>query len=107
MSRLGDIIELPDENPDKFLGMPEGLKGYWWETEKQICVPLVISKNEGNGTFTKWLDLLETKGKTIFFPSIVSKRLEGILRRRGYIDAFVMDKELGFVDGLAKDVAKA
>ncbi len=97
-----ESIEVPDDSPDKYLDMPEGLEGYWWETETQVCVPVVIAKHEGDGTFSKWLIELETKGKLIFFPTIVSARLDAILRKRGYQDAYVVDKEMGFIDGLAK-----
>ena len=96
------VIPVPDAHPDKYLDMPQGLEGYWWETDNQICVPFVENRNEGDGTFSKWLTELESKGKLIFFPTIISARLDAILRKRGYQDAFVIDKEMGFVDGLAK-----
>jgi hypothetical protein len=97
-----EIIKVPDTHPDKYLDMPEGLEGYWWETNDQICVPVVIAKNEGDGSFSKFLRDIESKGKLIFFPTIVSAKLDAILRSRGYSDAFVIDKLMGVVDGLAK-----
>ncbi len=96
------MLEIPDENPSEYLDMPEGLSGYWWETDNQICVPVVMAKNEGDGTFSRWLTELEAKGKVVFFPTIVSARLDAILRGRGYVDAVAKDKVFGFVDGLAK-----
>jgi hypothetical protein len=98
---IESFIEVPDDSPNKFLNPPEGLDGYWWETNKQICVPFIASHNEGDGTFTKWLKELEGKNKIIFFPTIISARLNSILRKRGYKDAGVNDKDMGFVDGLA------
>lgn len=95
-------LKIGDEHPTKFNDMPAGLNGYWWETEHQICVPFIESQHEGNGTFTKWLDILEGKGKTIFFPTVISARLDFILRNRKYIDAFMLDKEFGHVNGLGK-----
>jgi len=97
------IIEVPDVHPESYLDMPEGLSGYWWETDSQICIPFVANKKQGDGTFSKWLMELEAKGKLIFFPTIISARLDVILRKRGYKDAFVIDKEMGLVDGLAKE----
>ena len=97
------VMEVPDEHPDKFLEMPEGLDGYWWETTSQICIPFVANLNEGNGNFGKWLISLEKKGKLIFFPTIISARLEAMLRKHGYRDAVVNDENFGYVDGLAKD----
>lgn len=97
------MIQVPDAHPDKYLDMPEGLSGYWWETDDQICVPFVANNRKGDGTFSKWLTDLETKGKLIFFPTIISARLDAILRNRGYKDAYTIDKEMGYVDGLAKE----
>ena len=96
-----EIIQVPDAHPSKYLDMPEGLRGYWWETDNQICVPLIENQHEGDGAFSKWLNKLEAKNKLVFFPTVVSGRLDMILRKRGYQDAFVIDKEMGLVDGLA------
>ncbi len=96
------ILLVPNEDPDKFLAMPEGLVGYWWETDNEICVPLVIAEHEGSRIFTGWLTEIETRGKLIFFPTIISARLAAILRKRGYVAAVAKDKEFGYVDGLAK-----
>lgn len=96
------IIKVPDAYPEKYLDMPSGLSGYWWETEHQICVPVVFARSEGDGSFSSFLRDIESRGKLIFFPTIISARLDAILRSRGYRDAFVIDKEMGLVDGLAK-----
>ena len=94
----GDISGVP------YLPMSEGLDGYWWETDKVICVPLVIAKRPG--AFSEFLKVIEAKNKTVFFPCIVSARLDAILRARGYEDAFVLDKEMNdVVDGLARIVS--
>ena len=101
------MIKIPEEHPNKFLDMPEGLEGYWWETEHVVCVPFVESRNEGAGNFSRFLKDIEAKGKIVFFPTIVSARLNAVLRGRGYEDSGIMDKEMGcFVDGLAKEMAK-
>jgi len=96
------MIQVPSEHPSKYNKMTKGLSGYWWETDNLICIPLVQSKNEGDGKFTEWLQVLELKGKMIFFPTIVSGRLDYILKKRGYQDAVVMDRDVGVVTGLAK-----
>lgn len=96
-------IKVPDEHPDKYLDMPEGLVGYWWETDNQICVPLVIAKSESDGSFSKFLKDIEAKGKLVFFPTIVNAKLDAILRKRGYQDAAAPDEIFGAVDGLALD----
>jgi hypothetical protein len=107
-------LVLPDEQPDKYLDMPEGLDGYWWETENQICIPVVENKHEGDGTFSKWLTSLESRGKIIFFPTIISARLEAILRKRGYVDAIApfskKEREIygeQYCEGLAKKCSQS
>jgi hypothetical protein len=94
------FVEVPDDSPTHYKKMPKDLEGYWWETDTQICVPVVSNKHEGNGAFSDWLKRLERKHKLIFFPTIVSARLDAILRKKGYIDGFVNDAQMGFIDGL-------
>jgi len=98
-----NVIKIPDEHPDHFDNMPDGLEGYWWETEHLICVPLVIAKNEGDGSFSKFLRQIEAKDKLVFFCTIVSGKLDAILRAKGYGNAGTNDKYFGWFDGLAKD----
>lgn len=105
------MIKTPDEHPDKYEEMPEGLEGYWWETEHLICVPWVASRNEGAGTFSRFLKDIEAKGKVVFFPTIINARLDAILRARGYVEAVSRMSELEqkiygqeYCEGLAKEV---
>jgi len=92
--------QIPDEHPDKYLKMPDGLNGYWWETDNLICVAFVEAYK--SGAFSKFLKDIEARGKAVFFPIVVSARLEAILRTRGYVDAFTPDKYFGVVGGLAR-----
>jgi len=96
------MIEVPNEHPTEYLDMPLGLKGYWWETPNLICVLVVIADQAGDGSFSAFLKGIEDKGKTIFFPSIISARLDEILRSRGYVEGFVNDETFGVVDGLVR-----
>jgi hypothetical protein len=97
-------FEIPDESPKEYKSMPKELSGYWWETEHLITIPFIESRNEGDGTFTKWLTGLETKGKVIFFPTVISARLDYILRKHNYTDAWTVAHDMNneIVDGLAK-----
>ncbi|GAI70410.1 unnamed protein product [marine sediment metagenome] len=110
---MSELIKTPDEHPDKYLDMPQGLEGYWWETEHLICVPFVESRNEGAGNFSRFLEDIESKGKMVFFPTIVSARLDAILRKRGYTEAVSRMSELEqkihgqeYCDGLAREPTK-
>jgi len=95
-------IRIPNEHPTQYQSIPPGLQGYWWETENLVCVPIVVAVNEGDGSFSTFLKEIESKGKIVFFPSIISKRLDTILRSRGYIDGYTTDEMFGYVDGLVK-----
>lgn len=92
--------QLPIANPDKYLPMPNGLEGYWWETDKLVCVPVVIATREG--AFSNFLKSIEAKPKIIFFPTIINAKLDTLLRARGYEEAFTTDEIFGLVEGLAK-----
>ena len=95
------MYQIPDETPAKYNEMPEGLEGYWWETDHLVCVPLVIAK--AAGTFSKFLKEVEAKQKVVFFPSIVSAKLDAILRAKGYVEAYAFDHQFNeAVDGLAR-----
>jgi hypothetical protein len=99
------MILISEQHPDKYLSMPRGLDGYWWETEGVICIPDIRAQHEGDGTFTKWIKSLESRGKIIFFPTVVSARLDFILRKHGYEDAITdfVDEVFGCrIEGLAK-----
>ncbi len=98
---MADWIKVPDESPTVFLDAPEGLSGYWWETQHLICIPFIASMNPGDGTFASWIEQLQTKGKMIFFPTIISARLDRILRDHEFNNAFVINKDNEFIDGLA------
>ena len=83
-----EIRQIPPEGAGPYKQPPVGLSGYWWETEHQICVPVIASAHPGDGTFGKWLRELEAKGKIVIFPTVISARLDRILRARGYITAW-------------------
>lgn len=56
--------------------------------ERGLYVPLVEATNPGNGDVGRFIDSLPTD-RRIVFPNVISAKLEGMLRRRGYHD----DKE--------------
>ena len=63
------------------------LGGYWWETERQVCVPLITSASPKK--FMEFLAAQEAKGKAVVFPTVISLRLDRLLRHRGYVDSVV------------------
>jgi hypothetical protein len=100
------LLVIPEQHPDKFIDMPPGLNGFWWESKDVICIPDVASLSEGSGNFSRWLRYIELKHKIVFFPTVVSARLEAILRGKGYTEAITegLDSVFGeVVEGLGKD----
>jgi len=93
------MIELHPTLPSRYNEMPEGLDGYWWESEDTVCVP-VVSAAEPKA-FVSFLREIESRGKTVFFPTILNERLYKLLMLRGYQPAYVEDNLMGIVDGLA------
>ena len=73
--------------------MPEGLAGYWWETDRQICIPDIRSFNPHR--LLRFLGDCEAKGKAVVFPTVINARLDRLLRLRGYVDSVVFVGYMG------------
>lgn len=78
----------PTDHPTgKYQEMSDGLEGYWWETEKQVCIPWVFSHDPR--AFLHFLKAQEAKGKAVVFPTIINARLAKLLLLRGYVPALI------------------
>lgn len=53
------------------------------DTPHGLYIPLVQAEIPGNGDVSRWLDSLPGD-RRIVFPTVLSRRLEGMLARRGY-----------------------
>ena len=73
-------------SPESYNDFTGDLEGYWWETQI-ICVPFVASKSPR--AFLRFLNDIESRGKPIFFPTVISARLDKLLRMRGYVDGVI------------------
>ena len=78
-------VVAPQKPAEPYLDAPAPLEGYWWETD-YVCVPWVVSNGHPR-EFLRWLHELESKGKPVMFPTVISERLAMLLRLRGYVDA--------------------
>lgn len=90
MIRLDHNDIPPTDEP--FKEMPSQLDGYWWETDHQICIPVIMSHSPRS--FLLFLSEQEGKGKAVVFPTVISGRLEKLLRLRGYVDSVVYDFQM-------------
>ncbi len=61
-----------------------GVRGYTMTSEDgSVYVPVVVAMNPGHGDVGRYIDSLP-KDKTVKFPTVISARLEGMLKRRGF-----------------------
>ena len=58
-----------------------GVRGFTFEKEGLIFIPLIVAEREGSGDVGRFLDRLSARCVII---DVTSPRLEGILTRRGY-----------------------
>ena len=87
------VIRITPKAPFIFEAPPDGMSAdtYWWESD-MICVPFVASKTPR--AFLRWLHELESKGKPVFFPTVINARLAKLLALRGYVPALWYIEEL-------------
>lgn len=90
-----DHTDIPPE-PFKPEVIQDGeLNTYWWETERQVCIPWIASTKPHR--FLKFLREHEAKGKAVVFPTVLSGRLAKLLLHRGYVPGVI------FVDYMNED----
>ena len=81
MIRLAHTDQPPEPfSPEEIHG--DGLDTYWWETDRQVCIPWVASTNPYR--FLRFLREQEAKGKAVVFPTVIGNRLARLLLLRGY-----------------------
>lgn len=85
-----DTVIIPGQEPL----LAPGVRGYTVECDGELWIPVVFAEREGAGDVGRYLDTLP-KDKTVIFPTVLSARLEGMLKRRGFALERVYCKELG------------
>ena len=65
-----------------------GVKADVFKEGNKAVIPVVISKNQGEGNFKKWLDEMEKEFEKIEFSTIVNVDLATYLAKRGYKPKF-------------------
>lgn len=61
-----------------------GIEGYVVEDGGAFYIPVIIARNPGRGDCGRWLDSLP-RDRTIKVPGVMSRRLAGMLERRGFV----------------------
>ena len=78
LSKNGEVLD--PSNPPM---LADGVGGYAIEEGGIVYIPLVQASVEGDGRVGRWLDSL-SKEHHIRFPTVMSKRIAGMLERRGF-----------------------
>ena len=71
-----------------------GVTGYTREWNDSLYIPYIRADREGNGDVGRYLDSLPTDRRVVV-PCVISKRLEGMLKRRGFTPAWEWSEYMG------------
>lgn len=85
------VMFVPGQEPR----LSNNVRGFAFDTPHGIYIPLVIAEKPGNGDVGKFLDRLP-RHRRVIFPSVINAKLQGMLRRRGFVDG-IEDGEFGEV----------
>lgn len=77
-SKPGDELEFGKEPV-----LAPGVRGTAFDTPNGIYIPLVHAEKRGNGDVGRFLDSLP-RDRRVCFPTVISSRLVGMLKRRGF-----------------------
>ena len=85
----GDVLTFGRE-PE----LATGVRGVLFETEEGIYIPWISADREGSGHVGRYLDSLPRDHRVVF-PTVISRRLAGMLRRRGFHETTEYAPEFG------------
>jgi hypothetical protein len=80
-ARFPFAVHSPDEECDFFYPLAPGVRGWAVERDGEIFIEQLKAEVEGNGDVGRFLDSLP---ENCVIWNVVSDRLEGMLRRRGW-----------------------
>lgn len=80
---------------DFVVEIASGVEGYTVDLgEKGLYIPLVQATDPGNGDVGRFIDGLPTD-RRIVFPNVINGKLEGMLKRRGYVEEHEWSEDFG------------
>jgi hypothetical protein len=75
-----------------------GVRGVLFDTAEGIYIPFIVAEREGSGDVGRYLDSLP-RDRRVVFPTVISRRLAGMLARRGFREAVDYSEEFhSYVD---------
>lgn len=86
-SKVGESF-MPGQEPE----LAPGVRGVLFDKPDEVIIPVVYAEDEGSGAVGKWLDSLPTD-RTVTFSTVLSGRLTGMLKRRGFQPATSHDPD--------------
>lgn len=72
----------------------QGVRAFVFDTADGVYIPWIAAEREGAGDVGRYLDALP-RDRRVVFPTVLSRRLAGMLRRRGFCEATEYVEELG------------
>jgi hypothetical protein len=84
---------IPGQEPQ----IAPGVRGCMIDDGGALWVPLIFADRPGTGDVGRFLDSLP-RHRTVKFPTVLSRRLEGMLQRRGFRPTVEDTPELGPVE---------
>lgn len=72
--------------------LAEGVYGCIFDTPEGIYIPVITAGDPGNGDVGRFLDSLP-RDRDVKFPCVISPILDGMLRRRGFVDGKEFSEE--------------
>jgi hypothetical protein len=73
--------DCPENFWDATIQLAPGVQGFAFHKNNLIIIPMILAEHEGNGDVGRMLDRLSAR---CVIMAVTSKRLEGMLERRGY-----------------------
>ena len=69
-----------------------GVRALVFDTDKGLYIPFIAAERQGEGDVGRYLDALP-RDRRVVFPSVISRRLMGMLERRGFTETMEYSEE--------------
>lgn len=96
-SEVGEPLEIGQEPV-----LAPGVRGILFDEPNGVTVTAVFADEEGSGAVGAWLDGLP-KDRRVTFTTVLSRRMAGMLVRRGFFPVLLHDPDYGTYDGMRRE----
>lgn len=88
-TEVGSVMAIGEEPQ-----LAPGVRGILLDLPRGVIIPAIFAEKEGSGDVGRYLDSLP-KDRCVVFPTVLSRRLRGMLLRRGFKDVVLVDAGSG------------